>query len=183
MILFIAVACALAKRKGCRIAPIFREWSLYPLYLTEAVFWIMQIAAWTGHYMFIPYAEWIQTAFTLVLLFPILKFRLYGTACIGCLFVAIGSWMNKLVMNANGGQMPVYPTLSRWTIYFRDGAIEEANDYLHCVMNSDTKLKFLADWVDCGFSILSLGDVLIHSFVLIVIYKTVIELNKRLSAS
>lgn len=181
MILFIIVACVLAKRKDCSIAPIFKEWSLYPLYLTELVFWVMQIAAWTEHYMFIPYAEWIQRAFTLVLLFPIFRFRLFSTACIGSALVAIGSFLNRLVMNANNGQMPVYPTLSRWTIYFRDGAIEDANDVLHNVMTAESKLKFLADWVDCGFSILSVGDVLIHSFVLIVVYKTVIELNKRIT--
>lgn len=183
MILFIIVACALAKRKGYRVSLIWKEWSLYPLYMTEAVFWVMQIAAWTENYMFIPYAEWIQTAFTLVLLFPILKFKLYGSACIGCGLVTIGSVLNRVVMNANGGQMPVYPTLSRWTIYFRDGAMETANDVFHCVMTSETKLNWLADWVDCGFSILSVGDVLIHSFVLIVIYKTIIELNKRLVKS
>jgi len=87
--------------------------------------------------------------------------------------------MNRAVMNANNGQMPVYPTLSKLTGYFSPGAIELAGDARHCMMSSVTKLKYLGDYIDVGFSIMSPGDILIHLFVTIILLGLINEFNRR----
>ena len=179
MILFIAFAAALAKLRGFRIKPMFRERSLIPMLIAEIVFWVFQICAWCGEYRFVPYATRLQTIYILTLLWPILKFRLYNHAVFGALMVAAGTFMNKAVMNANGGRMPVYPTVSRLTGYFRDGAMETAGDARHMLMSAETKLRFLGDYIDIGYSIMSPGDILIHGFVTVVVYGVIRELNRK----
>ena len=79
--------------------------------------------------------------------------------------------MNRFVISANDGHMPVYPTLSRLTGYYRDGVLGETADIdgLHILMTSSTKLNWLADYIDLGFSVLSPGDLLIHAFLVIVV--------------
>lgn len=178
MLLFIIVACFLAKLRGYRLRPMLSEWSLYPLAFVEILFWVAQICAWNGIYHFVPYASRIQSAFIVALLFPIFRFRLYRTACAGAGMTLLGSLLNRWVMNANGGRMPVLPTLSRWTGYYREGAMEVASDGLHMLMSDQTRLNWLADWIDVGFSIMSIGDLLIHGFVLIVVYQAIRALNR-----
>ena len=90
----------------------------------------------------------------------------------------LGSILNELVKHANGGKMPVFPTLSRLTGYFNEEAI--ASSSLHVLGNSETKLKFLCDYIDIGYSILSIGDLLIHFFTFIIFFfvmKTVTKQN------
>lgn len=178
MILFILMACFLAKIRGNRIFPALKEKSLYPLYLVEILFWIAQISAWCGWYVFIPYASSLQTLYILALLFPIFRFGLYKTAISGCGMVVTGTLLNRIVIEANGGKMPIYPTLSRLTNYYREGALEASGDAVHCLMNESTRLAFLGDWIDVGFSIMSIGDLLIHGFVLITVYHTLLALNR-----
>jgi hypothetical protein len=84
-----------------------------------------------------------------------------------------GTVMNKLVIAANGGKMPVYPTVSQWIGYYKDGQLDGSIDSLHVLLDGSSKLPFLADYIDLGLCILSPGDVLIHAFASIVIYYTV----------
>lgn len=182
MILFFLMACLLARARGCRIASALRESSLIPLYLVELLFWFAQVSAWCGWYAFIPYASALQTMYILAMLFPIFRFGLYKSAVAGCSMVLIGTVMNRIVMEANGGKMPVYPTLSRLTRYYRPGALEASGDAVHCLMNESTKLPLLGDWIDVGFSIMSPGDLLIHGFVFIVVYHTLLKLNRGKSS-
>lgn len=179
MILFILLAVVLAAVRGHRVSVIFREVSLLPMLIDEIVFWVFQISAWRGDYRFLPYSGFLQAAGILVLIWPILKFRLYSRAVWGSCAVAVGSVMNKLVMKANGGAMPVFPTLSVKTGYYRDGVMEAAGDARHVLMSGSTKMNVLADYIDVGFSIMSLGDLLIHGFTTLVVYGVIAELNKR----
>lgn len=178
MILFIAAACIAAIWCGNRVVPALKDWSFWPLWIIEIAFWTAQVSAWCGFYAFVRWASVIQSAFLLSLLFPILRFRLYGGACLGSLMVAAGTALNRWVMSANEGRMPVLPTLSRLTRYYRDGSLEAAGDSVHMLMSGSTALNLLGDWIDVGFSIMSVGDLLIHGFVFLVVFRGIIQWNR-----
>lgn len=179
MILFILLAIIAAKVRRNRVTVLLREPSLIPLWILEIIFWLLQICIWRQDYRFIGYAQYLQTAFILVLIWPILRFKLYSQAIAGAVMVGVGSGLNKLVMHVNGGKMPVTPSFSGVTYYYREGALEVSQDVRHIMMSESTKLNFLADWVDVGFSVISLGDVLVHLFTTIVIYCVIVRLNKQ----
>ena len=151
---------------------------MLPLWMVEVVFWIAQICAWCGVYSLVRWASVLQTAYLLALLPPVLRFRLYKEACEGAVMTLAGSALNRCVMQANGGKMPVWPTLSRWTGYYRAGAMDAAGDQLHMLMSDATRLNFLGDWIDVGFSIMSVGDLLIHGFVLLVVLRAIQRWNR-----
>lgn len=179
MILFIALGILLAKIKGNRVSVVFKEISLLPLFILEILFWYFQMCVWMGNYSFIQYASMIQSLYILSLLWPVLKYKLFGYAVAGSGLVAVGSYMNKLVMNANAGRMPVYPSISKYTGYFVNGALEVSGDLRHVIMSDTTKLKYLGDYIDVGFSIMSPGDVLMHIFITLVIFGTINEFNRK----
>lgn len=178
MILFIIAACLVAKIRGNRVLPALRERCFVPLWLVEIAFWIAQACAWCGNYSFIRWASVLQTAYLLALLPPIFRLRLYAEACIGSAMTVAGTCLNRWVISANGGRMPVWPTLSRLTGYYRDGAIEASADRVHMLMTEVTRLNILGDWIDVGFSVMSIGDILIHGFVFLVIWRGIEKWNR-----
>lgn len=177
MILFIMLSFLVAKLCGKRLRVLLREKSLYPLWMVVVVFFVAQICALNGDYRFIRYGQLLQTANILALLWPVLRFRLYPQAVAGMAMVCVGSLLNTLVINANDGRMPVYPTLSRLTGYYQEGALVASGDMRHVLMSETTRLGFLADYIDTGFSVMSLGDLLIHSFTMFVIFGVIAALN------
>ena len=179
MILFILLAIVIAKLRRHRIGVLLREPSLIPVWVIEIVFWLLQICIWRQDYRFIGYAGYLQTASILALLWPILKFRLYPQAIAGALMVGAGSAMNRIVMHANDGRMPVIPSFSGLTRYYQEGALAASQDVRHVLMSEATKLNFLADYIDVGFSVISPGDVLVHLFTTIVIYCVIAKCNQR----
>jgi hypothetical protein len=181
MILFMLVACAIAKINRYRIKPIWKDASLYPFFAVECVYWVFQVCAFAGNYMFLPYAGFLQSAFIISMLFPILRHRLYAKAIVGTGMVFAGSLLNKLVMNYNGGRMPVWPTLSKFTGYFNPQALTNGFDALHTLMGGNSALNFLGDYIDVGYSIMSPGDLLIHGFTTVIIYGVIKNLNKSSS--
>lgn len=180
MVLFILLAVIIAAVCRNRISVLFREASLIPMWIIEIIFWILQACIWMEDYRFVRYAGLLQTASVLCLLWPILRFKLYPQAICGACLVSIGSVMNRIVMHANGGKMPVIPTFSGVTYYYREGALAASGDIRHIMMSESTKLNFLADYIDVGFSVISPGDVLIHSFTTIIVFCVIIKLNQRL---
>lgn len=90
--------------------------------------------------------------------------------------------MNRFVMSQNGGKMPVYATLSKHTGYFDEMVLGTA-DQIHILGNEATKYKILTDYIDVGYSILSIGDVLIHAFIFMVVYDTIKENSNKFSSS
>jgi hypothetical protein len=52
-------------------------------------------------------------------------------------------------------------------------------DNLHVLGGEATKLKYLTDYLDVGYSILSPGDVLIHLFFCIMLYSLIKAVNDR----
>jgi len=103
-------------------------------------------------------------------------YKLYKPGIIGSILICCGTILNRFVMNQNGGKMPVYASISKLTGYYDPSAIQNV-DNIHIIGSETTKYKFLTDIFDTGFSILSLGDILIHSFITIVIYYVIKEVN------
>lgn len=181
MLLFLLSACLIAKIRRYRLTPIWRDYSLYPLFIVECAYWIFQVFTFAGDHRFVPYAAYLQSAYLLSLVFPILRHRLYVRAIVGTGMTLAGTGMNRLVIAANGGKMPVYPTLSTHTGYFDPGALAGGFDSAHALMNGNTALRFLGDYIDVGFSIMSPGDLLIHGFSAIIFYGAIKSLNKQKS--
>jgi hypothetical protein len=80
--------------------------------------------------------------------------------------------LNKFVIRANNGKMPVFPTLSYFTGYAKPDSFIKVND-IHVLGDSSTKFKFLTDIIDVGYSIMSIGDIFIRFFVFIIIFNTI----------
>ncbi|MDD4165094.1 MAG: DUF5317 family protein [Eubacteriales bacterium] len=173
MYLFILAGLLIAKIKKYRVFVIFHTIDFYPLFFVEAVYIFFQANALFDNYSYVKYSKLIQMAFTISLLLPILRRKLYAQSIAGAGLVVAGTLMNKLVISANEGKMPVFATLSKLTGYYKEGIFSKGIDELHIEMSSSTKLNFLADYIDTGFSIMSIGDVLIHSFVSIILYYSI----------
>lgn len=172
MLLFFIIPVLVAYIKKYNLRYAFATWELYPLYAVELIHIFFQINAYLGNFEFVRFSGVIQLAMNVTLLLPIITKKLYRTALIGSGCVFVGSLLNRTVISANGGHMPVYATLSRLTGFFREAALESA-DELHIMMSGATKLNFLADYIDLGFCIMSPGDIFIHVFVSAVIYNTI----------
>ena len=183
MLIFILIPLALALARGYRIAPLFRVADMYPFFLMCAVHGFFVINAWLGNHAFVKFAEPMQYCMTLTLLLPVVRRRIITPTLIGAGGTIVGTVMNKIVIAANGGKMPVYPTLSKWIGYYKEGQLDGSIDDLHVLLDGTSKLPFLADYIDLGLCILSPGDVLIHAFASIVLYFTVKAVCPRRGAT
>lgn len=175
------MAIGITKLKGYKISVVFTSWELYPIYVAELLYWFFQINAFMGNYQFVndPYPSLLQKLSLLVLLIPIIKHKLYIPAVLGAILTITGTFLNNIVISANSGFMPVYPSLSKLTGYYKEGMLSQGLDNLHIMLTSETKLNFLADFIDIGWSVMSIGDVLIHSFTAIIICSTIIAVNNK----
>lgn len=73
--------------------------------------------------------------------------------------------------------MPVFPTLSYVTGYLKPDVFAKVND-IHVFGNEETKYKILTDFIDLGYSILSIGDIFIRAFVFIIVFNTIKSINE-----
>lgn len=176
MFIYILLAAMAARIKGYNIKPAIKDYSLYPLFLAEAVYIFLQISVFLGNYKYIPYAGVFKTFYLYTLIIPIVVHKLYKTGIYGSIILTIGSLLNRFVMSQNGGKMPVYATLSKHTGYFDEMVLGTA-DQIHVLGNEATNYKILTDYIDVGYSILSIGDLLIHAFIFITIYSVIITVN------
>lgn len=173
MLLFILIPLILARIKGYRIRDLFRVCDLYPFFLACACHAFFVVNAWFGNHFFVRFAEVLQYCMIFTMLLPILRRRIFAPTMVGVGLTMVGTLMNHVAISANGGKMPVYPTVSKWIGYYKDGQLDGAIDDLHVLLDSSTALPFLTDYIDLGSCILSPGDVLIHAFASIVIYYTI----------
>ncbi len=180
MFINILFAIGFAKIKGYRIAPIVKAYSLVP-YLIAMVFYLyLQACIFAGNYDYLQYAPIFKTVYLYTLLLPIFVYQLYKPGICGSILIIIGTLLNKFVISQNGGKMPVYATLSEITGYYNESVFGAA-DSIHMIGNETTRYKFLTDYIDFGTSILSIGDVLIHSFAVIIIYYVIKKINQDLN--
>ena len=179
MLPYILSAFILAKIKGYKIKPIFKAYSLYPYAIVELLYVLLQLSIFMHNYSFVQYTKIIGSVYLYTLIIPIMFYRLYKPGICGSVLIMIGTFLNKFVISQNGGKMPVYASLSKITGYYDQSEIQTV-DSIHIIGNESTNFKFLTDYIDIGTCILSIGDVLIHSFIFIVIYYTIKEINKSL---
>ena len=173
MLIFILIPLIIARIKGYRVLSLFQVCDIYPFLLVCATHAFFILNAWIGNYGFVQYASLLQNLMILTLLIPIIRRRIFTPTMVGAGLTIVGTVMNNIVIKANGGKMPVYPTVSRWIGYYKEGQLDGNIDSLHVLLDSESKLPFLADYIDFGVCILSPGDLLIHAFASIIIYYTV----------
>ncbi|SCP98977.1 DUF5317 family protein [Anaerobium acetethylicum] len=178
MFLDVILAVAYAKIKGYRIKPALKSYFLYPFMAVEILSVFLQICIFMKNYTFVQYTGIIQNIYLYTLIIPIFAYRLYKPGIIGSALILTGTFLNRFVMSQNAGKMPVYVSLSKITGYVDEAALQSV-DNIHIIGSQTANYKFLADFIDIGYSILSIGDVLIHSFIFIVIYYTIKEINVR----
>lgn len=177
MIETIIIALIFSKIKGYNIKPFLKSFTIVPVVIMEGISLYTQINIFMGNYSGIQYAGIIKTLSICSYLFIVFKYGLYINSIIGSSLVFIGGLLNDIAIKANGGFMPVFPTLSYITGY---ATVESFNivDDIHILGNASTKLVWLTDIIDLGYSVLSIGDVFIRGFLFIIIYSAVKKVNK-----
>ena len=173
MLIFILIPLIIARVKGYRVLSLFKVLDMYPFFFACACHGIFILSAWMGYYGFVQYATFLQWFMIITLLLPIVRRVIFWPTIIGVGMTVVGTLMNKIVINANGGKMPVYPTVSKWIGYYKEGQLDGTIDDLHVLLDHSSKLPFLADYIDFGLYILSPGDLLIHAFASVILYYTV----------
>lgn len=176
MVETILIAFLFSKIKGYKIKPLFKSWTIYPIIIFEIIFLIGQASIFLGNYEFIGFIKSLNSFYFITYLLLVFKYEIYISSIIGAGFVLFGGLLNDIVIKANGGFMPVYPTLSYLTGYVRPDVFNLVKD-IHILGNSQTKLKILTDFIDLGYSILSAGDIFIRVFVFIIIYNSIKKIS------
>ena len=178
MIETVLISLIFCKFKKLRVKPLFKKWPIYIVILMEMIWLISQINVYFENYDVIKYVGPLKTLYLCSYLPIIFFYKQYISAIIGSIFVIIGGILNDIAINANNGFMPVFPSLSYITGYTKEDSFAKVND-IHILGDSSTKLKFLTDIFDVGYSVFSLGDIFIRVFVFIIIYNTVKEINLK----
>lgn len=170
-----------SKYKKYNIKCLFKRKEIYYVLAIEVLYMYFQITLFLGNYNVIRYANILKTIYLCTYLGLIFKHELYKEAIIGSGFMFLGGICNNLAMAANGGKMPVFPSLSYLTSYAKPEAFvvahQVANDF-HILGNEYTRLKILTDIIDIGYSILSIGDLFIRVFVVLIIYGAIKKMNQ-----
>jgi hypothetical protein len=174
----ILFAFLLAKIKGYKIKPLFKSWTIYPLIAFEIFTLFGQAATFFGNYEFIKVIGSLTTVYLITYLLLVLKYELYISSLIGSLFIVLGGALNDIAIKANGGFMPVYQSLSYLIGRRTLENFQMAND-IHILGNAQTKLKFFTDFIDLGYTILSIGDIFIRVFVFIILYNAIKKINNQ----
>lgn len=177
MIETVLLALLIAKIKGYKLTMLFKCWVIYPSVIFTLFYVFLQITIFCGYYGFIKYAKLFEMLYIFTFLPLIFKYRLYVSAFVGSMFIFIGTALNKLAIVVNGGKMPVFPTLSYITGYTKPESFLKVRD-IHILGSELTKLKFLTDYIDLGYSILSIGDVFIRIFAFIIIFNSIKYINE-----
>lgn len=172
----ILLAFLFAKIKGYKIKQLFKSWTIYPVIIFEIIYLFGQVAIFSGNYEFVGFMKNMNPFYLCIYLLLVFKYEIYISSIIGAVFVFLGGVLNDIAIKANEGFMPVYPTLSYLTGYAKPEAFDLVKD-IHILGNSQTKLKILTDFIDLGYSILSLGDVFTRAFVFIIIYNSIKKIS------
>lgn len=178
MIETLLIALLAAKIKKYKLKPLFKSWTIYPLLATGLIYIILELLIFNGIYSTINYTNILKLLLFLSVFILVIKYNLYISSAIGSIFILLGSLSNHIAIVSNNGKMPVFISLSKLTGYAKPDVFNKVND-IHTIGTSATKLKILTDIFDVGYSIMSIGDILIRVFIFIIIYKAVESSNKE----
>lgn len=176
MIETILLAMIIAKFKGYKPLKLFRAWPIYLIMIFELIYVTLQVSIFVGNYSLIKYSGLFEKPFLFVFLILAMLYRQYISAIIGSAFIVIGGVLNNIVISANNGKMPVFPTLSRLTGYTKPELWTHVND-IHTLGTTSSKLKFLSDIFDLGYCVMSIGDIFIRLFVFLIVFNTIKQLT------
>lgn len=169
----------LSKIKKYDIKEIFKSWTIYPIIIMELIYVLIQVRIFRGDYSFVANLKIFKNIYLISYLFLVFRYDIYIRAIIGSFFLISGGVLNDIAIRANSGFMPVYPSISYITGYIKEGSFNIAGD-IHILGNAQSNMKLLTDFIDIGYSILSIGDVLIRVYVFIVLYGAVKKCNTNI---
>ena len=181
------------KYKQYSIKQIFKHWSVYPPLLFVLFYLYLEYTMFVQNYYFLPYSYIIKTAtlfsfFPLIITYKLIENPKYinnqflsiltSPASKAGLSLWIGSSLNRLALYYNNNKMPTYPSISYWTKYIKpDGFI----DGVHIIGDAYSNMVLLCNTWDLGFTVLSLGDVIVRIFPFIILYHSIKRSNKILT--
>lgn len=172
----ILLAFLYAKIKRYNIKPLFKTWPIYPVLVFEIITIVGQVEAFYGNYKILDVFGRATSLYLLLYLCLVYKFKLYIQAIIGSTFVMLGGLLNDIAIKANNGFMPVFQSLSYHIRKFTLENYYRVND-IHILGNRNSNVKFLTDYIDLGYTILSVGDVCIRIFVFLILYYSIKKIN------
>jgi len=178
MVIEILFVCLLAKWKRYQLRYLCRTWTFYPILIVQCFLVVFQASVFFDSYIFLRFVPYVEFAVILSFVCAILVYRLYTPAILGSGMVVLGTLLNKFVIAANGGKMPIFPSLSYLTGYVDPAAVGTL-DSLHILGGTETKFAFLTDYIDYGYCILSPGDLLIHLFACVMLYQLIKAVNAQ----
>ena len=178
MIETILIAILVCKVKGYKIKLLFKDFAIYPVVFFELIYLVVQANIFLGNYEVIKYVNFLKTLYLCSYLPLIFYYNQYIRSIIGSIFVIIGGKLNDIAIQVNDGFMPVFPSLSYLTGYATIESFDKVDD-IHILGNELTKMKYLTDIFDIGYSVLSIGDIFIRVFVFLIIYGSIKTLNAK----
>ncbi len=176
MFINILLAFFYAKIKGYSIKLIIKAYAIYPFVIVEMLYLFLQFNIFMGNYHYVQFSAVFKNIYFFTLIIPLLVYKLYKPGFLGAGLIILGTILNRFVISQNGGKMPVFASLSKLTGYYDSSAILTA-DKLHIIGSEATKYKILTDFIDVGYCILSVGDLLIHAVVFLIVYGVIKEVN------
>ena len=179
MVEAILLALLVAKIKRYKLKPMWKEWTVYLVFLFALIYIYLEYSIFHENYSLARYSAVFKVSYMCAFSVLVFMHRQYIAGFIGAVFVTIGGILNSIVMHANGGKMPVFPTLSYVTGYLNPNTFTRLAPYdsVHVLGGAASKLPFLADWIDLGYSVLSVGDVCTRVMAFVIIYSVVKHLN------
>ena len=172
---------------------IFKHISIITPLLFLLFYLFLEYTTFVGWHYFLQYQYIIKTATLLSFLPLIITYKLIenpkyinnqflsiltSPASKAGLSLWIGSSLNRLALYYNNNKMPTYPSISYWTKYIKpDGFI----DGVHIIGDAYSNMVLLCNTWDLGFTVLSLGDVIVRIFPFIILYHSIKRSNKILT--
>lgn len=186
--------------KWSQIAKLFKHWSIYPIILTCLIHIYFISLMIHGQYWFLEYGKYVKLISVLFYFILILKYNLIDISVFqrfnkkginqlytsltspvvfGGISTYIGSKLNKIAILYNCNKMPVFPSVSFGTGYSKIDMFEKASLFkdFHVFGGYDTKLIFLTDVLDFFYVIMSVGDLLLRVFVVLILYYSIKQCN------
>lgn len=156
------LAIVIAKIKGYKLSIALKKWQFYPLFVACSVIVILYIATLIfGQYQLIQYTGMVKVLMEISILslwWLLIKNKaqtwIYAITPL-CIFA--GSKLNKIVMAANGGKMPIFQSTSK--LFGIDATQGFRFNDVHMLGSANTKMWYLSDIFDLVYENYSIGDI------------------------
>lgn len=166
----------IAKLKKYKLLPIFKSWSIYPMLMCIIIGLIL---------LCLNNDPQLITIFKLLYMISVLILIVSNCQIKTIMpfipLVLIGSLLNSIAIKVNKGFMPVFPSNSWWTGAIQENTFEVLNKIgdMHSQGDIHTKLIPLTDIFDFGYTVYSIGDLMINVFIFTIIYRAIKYKNKE----